>query len=352
MKTKNIKKVEVLRLLKELGTQTAVAKHLNVHRKTIYNILKQEDEQPDNKELIAGTKKTNKSDSAKELKLIKKDEKIVDTTVIVSTKDGDVSKITLKMSFDTFGPRSHFIVSDMQVTPKALPQVKKTLYKIAQQVKKKRPSVLIFLGDFADMESLFRASKKYDNMDSKKYKDDVNSANEAMAYFQDLIKDVKPACGARKIEQHMTLGNHEARIYSFQKNNQQVSTFINITDLNFHNYMAVHDYLKVVTIDDIQYAHKFVNGSGGADIVSARLLLKKVYGHACCGHTRKIDQFTDYKPNGKQLSTLIAGASYEHEMSYLDNPQDKLYPRQVWFCNDVSLGFNVERIDLPSLHNE
>ena len=238
--------------------------------------------------------------------------------------------------------RSHFIISDMQVTPNSLPAVKKTLLKIARKVLEKKPDVLIFLGDFADMESLFRASKKYDQFDSKQYKNDISASNEAMEYFQDLIKNLK-------VEQHITVGNHEDRINKFIENNKQISALISFDELNYHKFMTVHKYLEVATIDGIQYSHKFINGSGGADISSARALLKKTYGHACCGHSRKIDQFTDYKPNGEQLSTLVAGASYEHELDYLNNPQDRLYPRQVWFAQNVYQGFNVERFDLPSI---
>lgn len=300
---KNITIKEVLKAIEENGSKVEAAKALGVARSTLYKILDQ---------VEAPAQEVNK----------------------------EISK-EVKVQFNN-KKRSHFIISDMQVTPSNLTQAKRTLHKIALKVIEKKPDVLIWLGDFADMESLYRASKKYDQFDSKKFKADVRASNEAMDYFQNLIKDLK-------LEQHITVGNHEDRINKFIENNIQISALISFDELNYNKYMQVHKYLEVATIDGIQYSHKFVNGSGGADITSARALLKKTYGHACQGHSRKIDQFTDYKPNGEQLSTLLAGASYEHEMSYLNNPQDRLYPRQVWFSQDVYKGFNVERIDLPSL---
>lgn len=343
------------------STKIEAAQKLGIARSTLYRLLKEFEEQtilP----LHAIIELQKTKSPKRELKdvnspflfrdIINSDE-IINNDEIITT-DKDLHKLSEQSALKMWTKsniekkkttRSHFIISDMQVTPSNLNKAKRTLYKIAQQVKRKKPEVLIWLGDFADMESLFRASKKYDQFDSKKFKADVKAANDAMEYFQDLIKDLK-------LEQHITVGNHEDRINKFIANNIQISALIKFEELEYHKYMTVHKYLEVATIDGIQYSHKFVNGSGGTDIVSARLLLKKTYGHACCGHTRKIDQFTDYKPNGEQLTTLIAGASYEHEMSYLDNPQDRLYPRQVWFCQDVKIGFNVERIDLPSLPDD
>lgn len=325
---KNITLEKLNEAIQSTATKIEAAKKLGIARSTLYKLLDEFENQtilplPAVVEML---KTTGKPRNRSQLR---------STLIKSANNNNDVVKKEVYY-------RSHFIISDMQVTPSNLTQAKRTLHKIAMKVLEKKPDVLIFLGDFADMESLYRASKKYDNFDSKKFKADVRASNEAMDYFQNLIKDLK-------LEQHITVGNHEDRINKFIENNIQISELISFDELNYHKYMQVHQYLKVATIDGIQYSHKFVNGSGGADITSARALLKKTYGHACQGHSRKIDQFTDYKPNGEQLSTLLAGASYEHEMSYLDNPQDRLYPRQVWFSQDVYKGFNVERIDLPSL---
>lgn len=240
--------------------------------------------------------------------------------------------------------QSHGIIPDMQVTPGNLDSCKSSLLAIANYFNKVQPTIIIWLGDFWDMESI-REYKKGD-FDSNAYKRDIKAGNDAMSYFQSLLT-YKPQ------RQVFTCGNHEGRIGRVKKMDKSVDAFISYDDLNLKQFgVEFVDFMLPIEVDGIFYCHYFSSGPMGKSIQSARMLLMKKHNNICQGHIQHFQQHIEILPNGRPITGLMAGCSYEHELDYLGPYQGTHYARQIWYCSDVSDGrFNPERIGMEVIRN-
>ena len=78
----------------------------------------------------------------------------------------------------------------------------------------------------------------------------------------------------------------------------------------------------------------------------------KKHNNICQGHIQHFQQHIEILPNGRPITGLIAGCSYEHELDYLGPYQGTHYARQIWYCSDVSDGrFNPERIGMEVIRS-
>lgn len=110
---------------------------------------------------------------------------------------------------------------------------------------------------------------------------------------------------------------------------------LTLEDLNFKNRgWECHDFLKVVTIDGVQYSHFFISGTMGRPVSSAAALLKARSGSATMGHVQRMD--VAYHPQTQQIG-LFAGTTYLHDEDYL-GPQGNNAPRQIIMKHEVAEG--------------
>jgi hypothetical protein len=200
----------------------------------------------------------------------------------------------------------------------------------------KRPDVIVNIGDFSDMLSLNSYAIGKAEAEGTRYADDIACTKEAMgkllgpmwAYNRRHKNKYQP-------EQHLTLGNHEFRIEREAESNPKLIGTISTDDLGYKEAgWKVHDFLKVVKIDGIEYCHYFVSGSMGRPVSSASALLRARHCSAVMGHVQKID--IAVHPN-TQAITLFAGICYLHEEKYL-TPQGNNTKRGIWLLNEVANG--------------
>lgn len=224
--------------------------------------------------------------------------------------------------------RTHLVIPDVQVKPGVC---YRHLTWIGNYIAEKRPSVLVCLGDFADMPSLNSYEVGRVSAEGKRYGKDLEVTWDAM---QTLLRPVRKN-GKYKPSMHLTLGNHEERIDREAEKNPRLFGTISSQDLRYQEYgWTVWPFLQPVSLDGIEYAHYFTSGSLGRPVGSARALLGRRHGSAVMGHVQQRD--IAIHPS-TQHTALFAGICYTHDEAYL-GPQGNVNRPGIWKFHEVKDG--------------
>lgn len=221
----------------------------------------------------------------------------------------------------------HLIIPDCQIGP-GVPTEHLTW--IGNYIAKKRPDVIVQIGDFADMPSLNFHSRKLE-LEGKRYWKDIEASKKAM---QRLMKPWEKISGYYP-KMVLTLGNHEERIDRLAKEDPRLEGTISTKDLAYEEVgWKVIPFLKVAKIDGWEYSHYFISGSYGRPVTSAAGLLRERQCSAVMGHV----QYTDiavHKKTGKM--GIFCGICYLHNEGYL-TPQGNTTRRQIVMLHEVKDG--------------
>lgn len=223
--------------------------------------------------------------------------------------------------------RMHLVIPDCQVKAGVPTQ---HLDWIGRYIYEKRPDVIVCIGDFADMPSLSSYDKGKLAGEGRRYVKDIAAVHAAMDRLVSQFKkdDYKP-------EMHLTLGNHEYRIIREVEDNPRYEGRFNYADLSYEDFgWRVHDFLKVVEIDQIEYAHYFTTGVMGRPVTSAAAMLRERQKSCIQGHV----QYTDMAIHRKtQNIGIFSGLCCLHDEDYL-GPQGNNNRRQIVVCHEVENG--------------
>lgn len=229
--------------------------------------------------------------------------------------------------------RVHLVIPDCQVKPDVPTE---HLEWIGNYIVEKQPDVLINLGDFADIDSLNSYTKGKREAEGKRLSKDIASVSRAMERLLKPINDYNRTAEVKyKPEMHLTLGNHEYRMEREVEDNPRLEGMFHMGDLGYEdNGWQVHDFLKVVEIDGVEYAHYFTSGNMGRPVTSAAALLRERQCSAIMGHVQHTDMAFHKKT---QNIAMFAGICYLHSESYL-GPQGNETRRQVVMLHEVENG--------------
>lgn len=223
--------------------------------------------------------------------------------------------------------RMHLVIPDCQVKSGVPTQ---HLEWIGNYVYEKKPDVIVCIGDFADMPSLSSYDKGKLAGEGRRYVKDIAAVHAAMDRLVTQFRkdDYSP-------DMHLTLGNHEYRIIREVEENPRYEGRFNYSDLSYEDFgWKVHDFLKVVEIDQIEYAHYFTTGVMGRPVTSAAAMLRERQKSCIQGHV----QYTDMAIHRKtQNIGIFAGLCYLHDEDYL-GPQGNNNRRQIVVCHEVDGG--------------
>lgn len=192
---------------------------------------------------------------------------------------------------------------------------------IGQYIIDKKPEVIVQIGDFSDMPSLSSYDKGKKSFEGRRYKKDIMSARAAMNTLLTPLKEYNTRMRATKHSQYkprmvLTLGNHEERIERAVEQQPELEGIIGYHDLPYEDW-EVHDYLKPVIIDGVQYIHyNPAPMTGKPRPGRAWSQLEKVGVSFVVGHQQVLDVATRFLPCGSQQWGIIAGAAYPHFESY------------------------------------
>lgn len=224
--------------------------------------------------------------------------------------------------------RMHVVIPDCQVKA-GVPT--EHLEWIGNYIAEKRPDVVVQIGDFADMPSL----SHYDNgkmaAEGRRYVKDIAAVRAGMERLMAPIKKVPDY----HPELHLTMGNHEYRILREVEDNPKYEGRFSYSDLGYEDFgWKVHDFLKVVEIDQIEFAHYFTTGVMGKPVSSAAAMLRERQKSCIQGHV----QYTDMAIHRKtQNVAIFSGLCYLHDEPYL-GPQGNNSRRQIITCHEVENG--------------
>ena len=218
-------------------------------------------------------------------------------------------------------PKIHLVIPDSQVTPHISLDF---LNWIGQYVVRKRPDVIVHLGDFADMESLSSYDKGKHSAEGKRVDADIKAAIKGMETLLAPLRKLQASQILKGEEVYnprmvLCLGNHEFRINRHVDMNPELHGFLGIDSLKYKDFgWEVVDFLTPINIDGVNYCHYFPNVMTGKALTGTSQNMLKVIGESfTMGHRQLLDVSTRFLPtNGKQQWGIIAGAGYIHNEDY------------------------------------
>ena len=229
--------------------------------------------------------------------------------------------------------KMHLVIPDVQSKPGVQND---HLAWVGNYIVEKKPDTIICIGDFWDMPSLSSYDKGKLDFEGRRYVNDVKAGRVAMEKLLRPIDDFNRTAKVKyKPRKVFTLGNHEIRVVRVVDNNPEYQGKFDIDDLGIKDYgWEVNDFLKVVKIDGIEYAHYFTSGVRGNATSSAAALLRERQCSATMGHV----QYTDMAMQKKtQQIGLFCGTCYLHDEKYLGQ-QDNVQRRQIIIKHEVEEG--------------
>jgi hypothetical protein len=247
---------------------------------------------------------------------------------------------------------THAVIPDVQFRPGDDTQF---LTAIGNYLVKKKPDVIVNLGDFADMPSLSSYDVGKKSFEGRRYINDVEATHKAMEALLAPIDDFNLKARKQGKKQYhprfvFTLGNHEQRIQRAVENDAKLEGVLSIDDLKYSAYgWEVYPFLDPVIIDGIAYCHYFVTGVAGRPCSTAALQLTKKHMSCIAGHQQGLQIATAYRADGRRLTSIIAGSCYEHDEDYM-GPQGNKHWRGILMLHDVHDGeFDLMPVSLSYL---
>ena len=239
--------------------------------------------------------------------------------------------VKIKVKGDSHGLRVA-VITDTQVRP-GVPT--SHLKWCGKYLAKKKPDVIVQIGDFEDMPSLSTHDKPGSlQLEGKRYKSDCESVHRAT----DLLLDPIRAVSGYHPELIMTLGNHADRITRAIKADPKLEGFMSLDDLKYKEAgWKVYPFLQPVVIAGVAFCHYFPSGVMGRPITSAKSILTKLHMSAFAGHQQGRDIAYSHRADGKDMTAIISGSFYQHDEEYL-NPFTNNHWRGMYFLHEVKDG--------------
>lgn len=242
---------------------------------------------------------------------------------------------------------SHLIIPDTQLKYGASMAPLKW---IAEYAVEKRPTRIIHLGDNWDMPSLGFWDRGKLRGEGARVLEDILAGNLGIETFEETIRRLAPGYNP---DMHFMIGNHENRINRYIQDNPNMLGKVGIQDLALSNW-NVHEFLRPVTLEGVQYAHYFCRNAKGKVVQSkngmpsAQAQVIREGMSTVAGHKQGIEIHPQTYQDKTQWG-IIAGSCYLHDEEYL-SPQYENYWRGILMFNGVKDGeMSIRPIDLDWL---
>lgn len=236
-------------------------------------------------------------------------------------------------------PRRHYVIPDCQIRPG---DVADHLDWVAQDIVRRKPDVIVCIGDFWDLPSLSRHSPAGgQEKEGARLLADIEAGDAAMARLTAPIHAEVARLKRRKQRQWaprmvFTEGNHEYRAARFASDDARFEGVVGTHLCNVEAFgWERHRFLEPVEIDGIHYAHFWQSGHSDRAIggtIDNRL--NKLGFSFVAGHEQGKRYSDRPLPNGKTLHGIVAGSCYLGTEAYR-GPQAVNEWRGVVVLNDV-----------------
>ncbi|MBF31846.1 MAG: hypothetical protein Unbinned1322contig1000_39 [Prokaryotic dsDNA virus sp.] len=204
-----------------------------------------------------------------------------------------------------------YVIGDTQ----SKPGVKNPLIAVAHHICDLKPKYVIHLGDHWDMPSLSYYDKGKKSSRPLTYHDDIDAGNRTMDEFWTIIAERWPKA-LDECQFHILKGNHEDRIRKAMEfcDDNMVRTFIDYPPC-YDNWEHVHEFLRIVKIEGINFSHYFQNLSSAHPIGTARQLCLKKHTSCIAGHKQGFD-YEEMMADDVMIQCMIVGSTYYHPEGY------------------------------------
>lgn len=218
-------------------------------------------------------------------------------------------------------PRRHYVVPDLQMRP-GVPL--DHLDWIAQDIVRRKPDVIVQIGDAADFASLSTHSAPGSmSKEGARYEADVEVANEGFRRLTAPIHAEIARCKRRHLKRWeprmvFTTGNHEHRVQRRVESDPVWAGTIRDTDFAVESFgFERHPFLKPVEIDSVHYAHFFQSEKSDRPIGGTmENRLNKIGVTFVVGHEQGLLLHRRPLPVGKTIHGIVAGSCYLHAEEY------------------------------------
>ena len=228
------------------------------------------------------------------------------------------------------------------------------LGKLGAFIVKRRPDVIVHIGDHWDMPSLSSYDRGTAKAEGKRVYQDIAAGNAAMnVLLHDLKKlQAKQRKNKDKIYKPrlvFCVGNHEERILRHVNANPELQGFLGFDHLRLDGW-ETYGFLEVAEVENILFSHYFANPLSGKPIGGTiQNRLNKIKESFVQGHQQAFmhDKVHTLK---RTLTGLVAGAFYLHDESYMGPQGNRQHWRGVVMLNNAEKGtYALEEIRLEDL---
>lgn len=232
--------------------------------------------------------------------------------------------------------------------------------KLGNYIAKEKPEVIISMGDFVSMQSIshWDAHKKL-TMEGRRYRLDMNKGKEALSKLFSPLYAIQRRQKELKEKQYRPRviyleGNHEAWVDKYLEENPSMEGQIGIDlDLGLaEKGIEFVPYKSYVTIEDVQFTHMPISGSGqavsGADICSkvARYVAKSTV----FAHTHRLEHSVVTRVGAEPMQLLTVGCFFNGED---DEPFGLNRWRGIVMLDIYSPGkFDMQTVSMESLYEK
>lgn len=204
-----------------------------------------------------------------------------------------------------------YLIPDTQLKK----NVKNPLVAFAHHICELKPKFVIHLGDHWDFPSLSYYDKGKKSHRVHNYHDDVDAGNYAMYEFWKIIDEKWPSA-LRECRFIILKGNHEdRRKRAMEYCEDNMLPYFEKHKPTYTNWHEVHDFLKIVKVEGINFCHYFQNTNSAHPIGTARQLCLKKHVSCIAGHKQGFD-YEEMDTDIGTIQCMIAGSGYYHDEGY------------------------------------
>lgn len=239
-------------------------------------------------------------------------------------------------------PIRHYVIPDVQVRPG---DIVDHLDWIAKDIVRRKPDVIVCIGDFYDLPSLSKYSPAGGlEKEGARVLADIEAGNEAMARLVGPIHFERARLARRRQKRWnprmiFTEGNHEYRANRFASDDARLVGLVGTHLLPVEHYgWERYSYLEPVEIDGVHFTHFWQSAHSPRPIGgSIDNRLNKLCVTFVCGHEQGLRYGSRSLATGKTLHGIVAGSCYLGTESYR-GPQARNEWRGTVVLHDVRDG--------------
>lgn len=185
---------------------------------------------------------------------------------------------------------------------------------IGYYIARKRPDIIIHIGDHYDMAALSSYDKASLKAEGRRIIEDIRAGDLGLELIEKEIAKVQ-GYKPRKI---ITLGNHEERIDRFVSLNPEFAGFMGTDQLAFEKYgWEVIPFLTPCDVEGISFQHYVQNVMTGKPLGGTALNILKSSGKSfVMGHKQVLDIAIKPTLGGGHQIGIVVGACYLHDEGY------------------------------------